>query len=105
MVREYSALRYESFMGQGIPLSLLLMRGVTANHGLNKVSGGSGVLNCPRLSGKSLEQSRLNWTVLGGSRHNWSLLRCPVMPQDMHLLSCGLFVHRDPPFGAGDPLN
>ena len=67
----------ESFMGQGIPLSLPLMRGVTCNHGLRKVSGGSGVLNCPRLSQKSLEQSGLNWTVLGGSGCNWSLLRCP----------------------------
>ena len=69
MVREYSALRYESFMGWGIPLSLPLMRGVTHIHGLSKVSGGSGILNCPRLSWKGLEQSGLNWVVLGGSGH------------------------------------
>ena len=35
-------LRYESFMGWGIPFRLPLMRGVTHYHGLSKVSGGSG---------------------------------------------------------------
>ena len=77
MVREYSALRYESFKGWGIPLSFPLMRDVTCIHGLSKVSGGSGVLNCPGLCWKSLEQSKLNWTVLGGSGHFWSLLETP----------------------------
>ena len=42
MVREYSALRYESFMGWMVPFSLPLMRGMTCYHGLSKVSGGSG---------------------------------------------------------------
>ena len=55
MVREYSTLRYESFMGWGIPLSLPLMRGVAHNHGLSKVFGGSGVLNCLRLFWEGLD--------------------------------------------------
>ena len=55
--------------GEGYP-SVSTDGHVACIHGLSKVSGGSGVLNCPILSQKGLEQSGLNWAVLGGSECN-----------------------------------
>ena len=72
MVREYSGLRYVSFMGWVMPFRIPLMRGMTRIHGLSKVSG-------------HLEGPELFWVVPEGSGCIWTPLK---MPSCLRVLIC-----------------